>query len=136
MKNPPFLSNHPFSPTPPFLEKYLIPTLITKFEEVNPPLPIPPCKGGGWGGRGFELCGPYVFTNVIKVYKSDCIPHLWTVDNKVSLCSCSKKIQVTWEILRRKGGGCFCKFNNKSTIRSFRVAFNSFRYFKLSEKPL
>ena len=38
-----FKQSLPFSPTPPFLEKIFHPTLITKLEQVNPPL----CKGGG-----------------------------------------------------------------------------------------
>ena len=35
--NPPTPTSPPFSPTPPFLQKYFIPILIAKLAEVNPP---------------------------------------------------------------------------------------------------
>ena len=54
---PPFLSNPPFSTTPPILEKIFQPPPIeeVKLEEVNPPF-IKVCVCGGGGEGGFELC--------------------------------------------------------------------------------
>ena len=50
-----FLDNPHFSSTPSFLEKYFIPTLVAKLEEVNRSL----CKG-----RVIELC--LIYTHIKK----------------------------------------------------------------------